>query len=56
MRRLVALVFVTRTLSCSTPQNITEQAQLAGTDAALMHAPICARPAERAALSRSARW
>ena len=50
MRRLVALMFVTCTLSCSTPQNITQQAQLP----ALMHAPICARPAERAAIDVSA--
>ena len=54
MRRLVALVFVTCTLSCSTPQNITEQAQLPALTPPPMHAPICARPAERAAIDVSA--
>ena len=54
MRRLVALVFVTCTLSCSTPQNITEQAQLPALTPPPMHAPICARPAERAAIEVSA--
>jgi hypothetical protein len=51
MRRLFALVFVTSMLSCSTPpHNITEQAQLPAPTPPPMHAPICARPAERAAV------
>ena len=54
MRRLVALVFVTCTLSCSTPQNVTEQARLPALTPPPMHAPICARPAERAAIDVSA--
>jgi hypothetical protein len=54
MRRLVALVFVTCTLSCSTPQNIAEQAQLPALTPPPMQAPICARPAERAAIDVSA--
>ena len=54
MRRLVALAFVTSTLSCSTPQNVTEQAQLPAPTPPPMHAPICARPAERAAVDVSA--
>jgi hypothetical protein len=54
MRRLVALAFATTTLSCSVPQTMPEQAQLPAPIPPPMHAPICARPAERAAVDVSA--
>ncbi len=54
MRRLVALVVATGTLSCSTPQNVAERAQLPALTPPPMHAPICARPAESTAVDVSA--
>ena len=54
MRRLVALVVATCTLSCSTPQNVAERAQLPALTPPPMHAPICARPAESTAVDVSA--
>jgi len=54
MRRFVALVFASSLLSCSTTPNLTEQAQLPAPIPPPMHAPICARPAERAAVEVSA--
>jgi hypothetical protein len=54
MRRFAALVFVTSTLSCSNTQNVAEQASLPAPTPPTMHAPICARPAEKAAVDVSA--
>ena len=54
MRRLAALLFATSTLSCSNPQNVAEWAQLPAPTPPPMHAPICARPAERTAVDVSA--
>ena len=54
MRHVVALAFATCTLSCSTLQNMTGQAQLPAPTPPPMHAPICARPAERVAVDVSA--
>ena len=54
MRRLAALVITASTLSCSNMQNVAEQASLPAPEPPTMHAPICARPAEKAAVDVSA--
>ena len=54
MRRLAALVFATSTLSCSNPQTVAERAELPAPTPPPMHAPICARLAERTAVEVSA--
>ncbi len=51
MRRLAPLVVAASTLSCSTPQNVAEQFVPVPPT---MRAPICARPAEKAAVDVSA--
>jgi hypothetical protein len=54
MRRLAVVVIAASAMSCSNPQNVAEQAQLPAPTPPPMHAPICARPAERAAIDVSA--
>jgi hypothetical protein len=54
MRRLAALVVAASTLSCSSPQNVTEQFVPRAPMPPTMRAPICARPAEKAAIDVSA--
>jgi hypothetical protein len=54
VRRLAALVLAAGTLSCSNMQNVIEQASLPPPTPPPMQAPICARPAEKAAVGVSA--
>ena len=54
MRRIAALIIAASTLSCSDTQNVAEQASLPAPTRPTMHAPICARPAEKAAVDVSA--
>ena len=54
MRRLAALVIAASTLSCSNSQNVVEQASLPAPTPPPLRAPICARPAEKAAVDVSA--
>ena len=54
MRRIAALIIAASTLSCSNTQNVAEQASLPAATPPTMHAPICAHPAERAAVAVSA--
>jgi hypothetical protein len=54
MRRLAVVVIAASAVSCSSPQNVAEQAQLPAPTPPPMRAPICARPAERAAIDISA--
>jgi hypothetical protein len=54
MRRLAVVVIAASVVSCANPQHVAEQAQLPAPTPPPMHAPICARPAERAAIDVSA--
>jgi hypothetical protein len=54
VRRLAVLVIAASTLSCSNTQNVVEQASLPAPTPPPLHAPICARPAEKAAVDVSA--
>ena len=54
MRRLAFVAIAASVVSCSNPQNVVEQAQLPTPTPPPMHAPICARPAEREAIDVSA--
>jgi hypothetical protein len=54
MRRLVVLVVVASTLSCSNSQNVAEQFAPPAPTPPTMRAPICARPTEKAAIDVSA--
>jgi hypothetical protein len=54
VRRLAALVIAASALSCSNMQNVAEQASLPAPTPPTLHAPICARPAEKAAVDVSA--
>jgi hypothetical protein len=54
MRRLAVLVLAASTLSCSNSQNVAEQFVPSAPTPPTMRAPICARPAEKAAIDVSA--
>jgi len=54
MRRLAVLVLAASTLSCSNSQNVAEQFVSPAPTPPTMRAPICARPAEKAAIDVSA--
>ena len=54
MRRLAVLVIATSVLSCSNLQKVGEQAPLPAPTLPPLHAPICARPAEKEAIDVSA--
>ena len=54
MRRLAVLVIAASTLSCSNLQNVAEQAPLPAPTPPPLHAPICARTAEKEAINVSA--
>jgi hypothetical protein len=54
MRRLAVVVIAASALSCSTPQNVAEQFVSPTPTLPPQHAPICARPAEKAAIDVSA--
>ena len=52
MRRLALLAIATAVFGCSNPPKMAEQAPLPARTPPSMQAPICARPAERAAIDR----
>ena len=54
MRRVVALIFVASTLSCTNSQNVAEQFGQPALMPPTMRLPICARPAEKDAVDVSA--
>ena len=54
VRRLVLLAIATAVFGCSNPPKMAEQAPLPAPTPPSMQAPICARPAERAAINVSA--
>jgi hypothetical protein len=54
MRRFAAVAIAVGTLSCSTPQNMSQPFQSSAPMPPTMRAPICARPAEKDAVDVSA--
>jgi hypothetical protein len=54
MRRLAVVVIAASTLSCSNSQNVAEQFVSPAPTSPPQRAPICARPAEKAAIDVSA--
>lgn len=54
MRRLAVLVIAASAVSCSNLQKVAEQAPLPGPPPPPLHAPICARSAEKEAIDVSA--